>query len=70
MAADALKRAERESGGASRNKIVAASVCGTEQDDPPRSGQVDALRKSGVTVLASNALAARWIAGAVAGGGA
>ncbi len=69
LAAAALERAKRESGGASAGKLVVASVCGVEGDRPGRSGQIDILKKAGVTVLASNALAARWAAWAVAKGG-
>ncbi len=54
-----------EAGRGGAGKIVAASVCGVEGDNPSRSSQADILRRAGVTVLASNAQAARWAAKAV-----
>ncbi|MCL2000247.1 MAG: hypothetical protein FWG74_02330 [Planctomycetes bacterium] len=62
LTAAALERAKRESGGTSAGKLVVASVCGVEEDKPSRSSQVDILKKAGVMVLPSNALAARWAA--------
>ena len=53
--------------GKSREKTVAASVCGTEGDKPSRSAHVKILRDGGVTVLESNAQAAVWAAKAASG---
>ncbi len=64
---EALKRAEKESGGTSKDKLVVASVCGTEGDRPNRSVEVGLLKSAGVVVLASNAIAAEWAAKAAAG---
>ncbi len=68
LALAALARAAGISKGASRRKIVVASVCGTDADRPSRRDEVEKLRAAGVTVLASNALASAWAARAAAGG--
>ncbi|MDR2390471.1 MAG: hypothetical protein LBE84_02165 [Planctomycetota bacterium] len=65
---EALARAETASGGKSREKIVVASVTGVDADNPDRESQARLLREGGVTVLASNARAARWAARAATGG--
>ena len=62
----ALEEAACLSPESSREKIVVASVCGTEKDTPPRSASVAVLRAGGVLVLESNARAAVWAARAVA----
>ncbi len=62
LAVEAIERADKESGGKSRQTIVVASVCGTEGDAPSRSAEIALLEKAGVVVLASNAAAARWAA--------
>ncbi len=67
LAVEALARAEKESNGKSREKIVAASVCGTESDRPKRSSEAAALEQAGVKVFASNTFAARWAARAAGG---
>jgi FdrA protein len=59
---EALQKAERQSNGKSRNKVVVATVCGTEGDVPPRSLQARVLSEGGVVVLGSNAQAAVWAA--------
>ena len=65
LTAAAMAEAERKSRGASRGKPVIASVCGTEKDRPRRSAQAETLRRAGVVVPASNALAARLAAKSV-----
>jgi FdrA protein len=67
LVAKALRDAEEKSGGASRQKHVVASVCGTDLDRPSRAAQAEVLRQGGVTVLGSNALAAVFAAQAAAG---
>ncbi|MCC8190379.1 MAG: hypothetical protein LIP77_07040 [Planctomycetes bacterium] len=67
LAVEALARADRESNGRSRETVVVASVCGTDKDVPSLSTEWDALSRAGVTVLGSNAAAARYAARAVAG---
>lgn len=64
----ALARAAERSKGASREKIVVASVCGTDGDTPGRQAQVAVLEQAGVVVLPSNARAAVWAAKAACGG--
>jgi FdrA protein len=63
----ALQDAEEKSGGLSREKLVVASVCGTDLDSPSRTAQVEILRQGGVTVLGSNAQAAVFAAEAATG---
>ena len=65
----ALERAAKATGGASRDKLVVASVCGTEGDNPSRAVQVRKLTDAGVIVLPSNAKAAVWAAKAASGTG-
>ncbi|MCD8140728.1 MAG: acyl-CoA synthetase FdrA [Planctomycetaceae bacterium] len=60
LVVQAMEKADKQSGGASRSTLVVASVCGTEGDVPSRSSQVAILEKAGVVVLASNAIAANW----------
>lgn len=59
---ETLRQAERATSGASRSKLVVASVCGTESDSPSRWQQVRTLIDAGVTVAGSNAQAALWAA--------
>jgi len=59
---EALKKAERQSGGESRKKAVVVSVCGTDADTPSRRDEAAALRAAGVLVLGNNAEAARFAA--------
>ncbi len=63
----ALQDAEEKSGGLSREKLVVASVCGTDLDSPSRTAQVEILRQGGVTVLGSTAQAAVFAAEAATG---
>lgn len=49
------------------DKLVVASVCGTEGDNPDRASQVRKLEQAGVVVLPSNARAAVWAAKAASG---
>lgn len=44
----------------SNDVFIVASVCGTDQDSPSRREQVEKLTAAGVTVLPSNAQAARF----------
>ena len=67
LVAQALEKADKHSGGTSRETLVVASVCGTEGDTPSRSSQVAVLERAGVTVLASNARAAAWAVRAARG---
>lgn len=60
LVVQAMEKADKQSGGASRAKLVVASVCGTDADTPNRNSQVAILEKAGVVVLASNAIAANW----------
>lgn len=69
MLARAIESASRTSSGASRRKTVVASVIGTESDSPPRSEEIDLLRRASVAVAGNNAAAARWAARAASGGG-
>jgi FdrA protein len=62
----ALEQATRQARAAGRSLAVVASVCGTELDPQRRSSQIDALRAHGVTVMPSNAQAARLAAGIAA----
>jgi FdrA protein len=57
-----VQQAIRQAQAAGRHLTVVASVCGTEQDPQRRSAQVDALRAHDVTVMPSNAQAARLAA--------
>ena len=66
--ASALARAAARSKGASKDKLVVASVCGTDADTPSRKDQVAILEHAGVVVLPSNARAAVWAAKAACGG--
>jgi FdrA protein len=63
LAVEALTAAKPES----EEKIVVASVTGTDADNPTRESQAKILREAGVIVLASNARAARWAARAAMG---
>ncbi len=63
----ALEEAERASHGASREKRVILSVCGTDADQPDRAGQVRVLEQAGILVLGSNARAAVFAARATKG---
>lgn len=63
-----IGRAAAASRGESRKKSVIASVCGTENDDPPRAAQCALLRQAGVHVAGNNAQAARWAAAMAASG--
>ena len=67
LVVQAMEKADKQSGGASRNTLIVASVTGTEGDTPSRSSQVAILEKAGVVVLASNAHAADWAVRAAQG---
>ena len=67
LVVEALAKAEKESAGKSRQKVVVASVCGTDKDTPCRCAEVEEVEQAGVVVLASNALAARFAAEVAAG---
>jgi FdrA protein len=58
----AIQQATRQAQAAGRHLAVVASVCGTEQDPQRRSAQIDALHAHGVSVMPSNAQAARLAA--------
>ncbi len=64
----AVDEAARRSGGASRDKAVAAAVVGTERDDPPRSRELGILRNASVVAAGNMILAADWAASFIAGG--
>lgn len=67
----AIQRVRQEAEAAGRELTIVASVCGTERDPQGREAQVAALVRSGVTVMPSNAQAARLaarIAARLAGG--
>ncbi|MCC8166482.1 MAG: acyl-CoA synthetase FdrA [Planctomycetes bacterium] len=66
LAIEALERAATQSNGESRNKLVVASVCGTDKDRPSRKEEVKKLRDAGIVVLATNAIAASYAADALA----
>ncbi|MDR3095869.1 MAG: acyl-CoA synthetase FdrA [Paraburkholderia sp.] len=58
--APAIERGLAKARAAGREVAVVASVCGTENDPQPRSGQEATLRNAGVIVLDSNAASARF----------
>jgi FdrA protein len=62
LVVEALRKADRQSHGKSREKVVVASVCGTEGDVPSRSMQARILFEDGVIVPGSNAQAVLWAA--------
>jgi FdrA protein len=68
----AIQKATRQARVTGRHLAVVASVCGTEEDPQSRSAQLNVLRAHGVTIMPSNAQAARLaasIAACLAGGG-
>ncbi|MDR3211505.1 MAG: hypothetical protein LBU79_06280 [Planctomycetota bacterium] len=67
LLAEALETAAANNRGQKSDKLVVASVCGTESDRPSRTSQIAILNQAGVVTLPSNAMAARWAAQAAAG---
>jgi FdrA protein len=62
--APAIREARARAAQQGRHLMVVAAVCGTEDDPQVRSRQEDELRGAGVTLLATNASATAFVAGA------
>jgi FdrA protein len=62
---EAVRKAQQLAGQAGRDLVVVASITGTEEDPQVLSRQTQSLERAGVVVCASNAAAARLVAGLV-----
>ncbi len=58
----AFDKAARITNGKSREVIVLSSVCGTDNDLPSRSSEIEILKDAGIFVFGSNAAAANYAA--------
>ncbi len=58
----AIEKADKISGGKSKEKAIVMSVCGTDGDNPSLSAQIEELKKANIIILGSNAKAAIFAA--------